>query len=564
MATARSSLALLRQLEALKAVYDPGAADRKRAALARIDRLRLPSAAAVQRLHELLCWWRAYPDDAALLAQVDAMLARFADRPDLRAQRAALADSGIAGTAIRYRFFAGQAAWLAARWPLQLTLLRDDPAAEARLALALQALLTPAEAAAQIERRLDGFELLDRVRGPHTDAAFVQQRLAALPLSGHAREAVADALDLNQQLSPGPGTPSRTHAVVRLPRPLKPVFRHTPPPRLRPDLRVELLRAPQRVRRLSQRDAEGVIDQARGAMVTRARSLEAFSFADPREVWWVDDGDGLAFALMGVEPARRHPLATLLGGLTLRNGVPIGYVQSDLTGRSAALSFNTFETFRGGEAAWTFARWLSAVHHLYGSTSFHIEPYQLGLHNDEALASGAWWFYARLGFAPRDAAVARRAQAERLRLQRQPGARSSADTLRVLASRHLHFDLGPPLPRIDLAGAVLRSAAALAAGGQPREAALQQAAHELALRCGVARLAQRPAVERAAWALMAPWLLQLPLHTWSDAERAALADVVRLKAGRGERGHVGAWLAHPRLDADLGAWAGADTLFRSG
>ena len=27
-----------------------------------------------------------------------------------------------------------------------------------------------------------------------------------------------------------------------------------------------------------------------------------------------------------------------------------------------------------------------------------IDPYQLGLENDDALKSGAWWFYQKLGF----------------------------------------------------------------------------------------------------------------------------------------------------------------------
>ena len=144
------------------------------------------------------------------------------------------------------------------------------------------------------------------------------------------------------------------------------------------------------------------VDLARAAMVTRERSLEAFSFADARDAWLVDDGDGLAFAFAGVIPPRRHALASFYGSLTLRNGVPIGYAQADIVGRSAALSFNTFDTFRGGEAAFTFARWLAALRHLFGATSFSIEPYQLGQDNDEAIESGAWWFYAKQGFVPRD------------------------------------------------------------------------------------------------------------------------------------------------------------------
>jgi hypothetical protein len=48
---------------------------------------------------------RAYPDNQAVLDQAERMLARFERRADLRRHRAALADTGIAGTAIHYVFF---------------------------------------------------------------------------------------------------------------------------------------------------------------------------------------------------------------------------------------------------------------------------------------------------------------------------------------------------------------------------------------------------------------------------------------------------------------------------
>lgn len=157
--------------------------------------------------------------------------------------------------------------------------------------------------------------------------------------------------------------------------------------------------------------------------------------------------------------------------------MPIGYVQADIVGRSAALSFNTFETFRGGEAAYTFARWLAVLKAVFGTTSFSIEPYQLGLHNDEALESGAWWFYAKLGFAPRDAATLHRASAEQARLARRKGLRSRRTTLQALAATHLFFDLdaAQPVPRIPLGELGLAAAAALSAqSGCDRERALRE------------------------------------------------------------------------------------------
>lgn len=542
--------------------YGPGLGARKLVRMRQLARTRLARPAAVLRLHETLCWLRAYPDDAAVLQQAAQMLDAFAQRADLRAHRRALADSGIAGTAIHYRFFAGQAQWLAARWPGQLRLDREafDAAMDERLARALPPLLTPTETQALVELKLAGLAALDRVRGAQgSDACFLLGRIAAMPGNGFTREAFSDALDAAYVLDPGPGTPARGSAFLAW-API--ALRKTPPPQARPDLRAEIARPPRRVRRLPATQAEQLVDLARAAMVTRARSLEAFSFADPRDAWLVDDGDGLAFALLGVEQARRHALATFSGGLTLRNGVPIGYVQADILGRSAALSFNTFETFRGGEAGHTFARWLAALNAVFGTTSFSIEPYQLGHHNDEALDSGAWWFYAKLGFAPRDAATLRLARAEQERLARRKGLRSSRATLQKLARVHLFFDVDPAhaQPYISLADLALAAGAALSAShGANRELAVREAATTLARACGVTEGARWPAAMREAWQRMAPLLMLLGAPDWTPAEREALPALARAKAGRSERGFVAALQAHDRLQRALRDWTHSST-----
>jgi hypothetical protein len=545
-------------LTRLARTYGPGLAVRKLALLRQLARTRLTRSTAVLGLHEALCWLRAYPDDATVRQQAAQMLEAFAQRADLRAHRATLADSGIAGTAIHYRFFAAQAQWLAARWPAQLRLDRAafDAAMDERLARALPPLLTPTETQALVELKLPGLAALDRVRGAHgTDASFLLGRIAAMPGNGFTREAVSDALDAAYVLEPGPGMPARGSAYLAG----APVaFRRAPLPHARTDLRAEIARAPRRVRRLPVERAEQVVDLSRGAMVTRARSLEAFSFADARDAWLVDDGDGLAFALLGVETARRHALATYSGGLTLRNGVPIGYVQADIVGRSAALSFNTFETFRGGEAAYTFARWLAALKEVFGTTSFSIEPYQLGLHNDEALESGAWWFYAKLGFAPRDTATLRLARAEQARLARRKGLRSSRATLQALASTHLFFDVdaADAHPRIPLGDLGLAAGAALSARhGADRELGVSEAAATLARACGVPGWQRWPTGVIEAWRRMAPLLILLGAPAWSPAEREALPALARAKAGRTERDFVTALLAHGRLERALRDWA---------
>jgi hypothetical protein len=548
----------LAALERCRLEFGAGTVHTKLALLKQLARTRLGSARAVMRLHEALCFMRAYPDNAAVLAQVQAMLASFAGRADLRAHRVALADSGIAGTRIYCRFFAGQAQWLAQQWPDQLRLDRSDADAEGRIARALPPLLTPTESQALIELNLPGYAAFDRLRGTgETDAVFLLRRIAAMPGNGFTREAYSDAMEATFVLAPGPDTPSRTAAYFAG-APV--VFRREAPLRVRPDLRAHMARAPLSVRRMSVRDGEAIVNLARGAMVTRARSLEAFSFADARDAWFVDDGDGLAIALVGVIPQRRHALASYYGGLMLRNGVPIGYTQSDILGRSVALSFNIFETFRGGEAAFCFARWLAALRHVFGTTSFSIEPYQLGKGNDEALESGAWWFYAKLGFRPRDAAALRLARDEQGRLQRNPRHRTRPATLRRLAERHLFFDLDPgfPHPLVSLSELGLRCGAALSRrAGSDRERALDEASAELLCHCGLTTLRGFSQDQREAWRRLAPILTLLDLGGWRDDERRALVDLTRAKGGRSERDYVARYLAHPKLDSALLQWTGA-------
>jgi hypothetical protein len=258
-----------------------------------------------------------------------------------------------------------------------------------------------------------------------------------------------------------------------------------------------------------------------------------------------------------VIPPRRHALASYYGSLTLRNGVPIGYAQADIVGASAALSFNTFETFRGGEAAHTFTRWLAALRHQFGATSFSIEPYQLGHDNDEAIDSGAWWFYAKFGFRPRDVATLGLMRDEASRVQRRPRHRTRAGMLRRLAQRHLFFDLDPaqPRPLIALGTLGLHAGAALSArAGSDRGRGVDEASVALQRHCALPSLRGWSGDQREAWQRLAPVLTLLDLATWRDDERRSLVELIRAKGGRSERDYIARYHAHPRLDAGLLNW----------
>ena len=107
--------AALRRLEAMRNEFGPDRGPEKLTLLRRLEHARLRSKSAVLRLHEQLCFMRAYPDDRELLALVQSMLQAFARRADLRHWRSGLGNTGMAGTEIRYRFFWPTARWLRSR-----------------------------------------------------------------------------------------------------------------------------------------------------------------------------------------------------------------------------------------------------------------------------------------------------------------------------------------------------------------------------------------------------------------------------------------------------------------
>ncbi len=540
----------LAALERLKLRYGAGIAGRRLQLLRRLDRTRLKSAAAVQRLHEALCFLRAYPDDAAVHAQVERMLARFAQRADLRAHRDALRATGIAGTTLWFPYFWPTARWAVERWPALLCLDRSDTEAADNLLKALPLLASPLEAAAIKERRLDGFAAIDRLRGKQTDATFVVRRVAALPASEPVREAIYDAINPSCHLHPGRSaadmTPSRT--LDRLP--VTPAYRTAPFAPGRADLRAELERAPRAFRCLSPRAGARLLGLARRALAVRQRDLDAIAWGNERDVWWVDDFDGRAYALIGMQPARRAPVAAIYGTLYLQNGVPVGYGQSDHVGRTCALSFNVFDTYRGAEASQVLARLMAALHAVFGAASFSVEPYQLGQDNDEGIASGAWWFWFKHGFAPRDPEAIRVVRAELKRSARSPAQRSSEDTLRTLARWHLFLELDPAQPTAlpPLADLGLRAAATLATLGDDRQAALAHCVSTTQRACGLRSERALLSAERDAWRQWAPLLALLPdLTRWSLADRRAVRSLIAAKAAPSEREYVLRLAAHARL-----------------
>jgi len=557
----RTPSALLRALLRVVAEYAPGSGAAKLALLRPLARAPLRTSGEVRRLHEALCFLRAFPDDAALLAQVVRMLSSFARRADLRRHARSLGDSGIAGTEIRYAFYWSTARWLARRFPERLSIDWDAFEHTEKFDPLLPLIASAGESLALDEADRTTEEWLDLLKGPaETDAAFVIRRLERLPGDDFTREAFFEGVEIPFLLSPGPGTPSRSTAHDSGADP--PVFRTRPLDRSRPDLADEVRRPPLGMRAVSPGEGRRLIELARVSMVTRERDLYQFRYADERDVRLIDCGDGLVFAAIGMLPDRRLMLDATYGFLTLASGVPVGYVLASAHFGSVEIAYNVFESFRGGESARIYGRVMAMMAWLFGADAFTIDPYQLGGEgNTEGLESGAWWFYQKLGFRPRDPKVARTMQRELARMRADPRHRSSRRTLEGLASAPLFWHSGRP--RDDIRGVIrldrigVRVSRAIARRfGSDREGAIRTCSEEARRLLGVRSLAGWTREERSAWERWAPLILSLPgVERWSAADRRALAAVARAKGGRRESDFVRMFDRHRPLRRALLAMA---------
>lgn len=70
-----------------------------------------------------------------------------------------------------------------------------------------------------------------------------------------------------------------------------------------------------------------------------------------------------------------------------------------------------------------------------GVEVFSIDPYQIGHDNEEAIESGAFWFYRKLGFQPASRELEQLTAKEEARIAARPGYRTPPATLRCLVYR---------------------------------------------------------------------------------------------------------------------------------
>jgi len=560
---------------------------------------RISDAETLIRFHDTLLFLRAYPHSRTVMNLAETILSTFGSRvAELAVSGADLSPfdhpevAGIVGTTVTTDYSYDVVRWMKRRFGRRVSIDWDGYEASDRLRAAWPAFLPLLEEEALEDANVPYLEYLRQVER-EDGLSWLLSRIGRLPLAPGEKAERYDALGLSVTWSLGDGRATRT----RMRSVARKIFFHDEPMITRRDvsLAAELASAPLPIRRLPRREALAVLEKTREATALRYREYYAFTFGDPAAVLQADAGRGLQIFLIGTERGRRLPLRSGYGGFLVKNGVPIGYFEALAFFERMEVGFNLYYAFREGESAWTFARSLKFLRQALGVTSFSLDPYQIGYENEEAISSGAFWFYRKLGFRSTDAKLRDLTAREEAKLAADPSYRTPASVLRRLATNNLLYEVGLPchpeerlrcdpeerLPchpeeRSDEGSAPVRHSRLTTHNSQlswdsfhirnialavtrrmARDFSGDAAKIRRASEASVARalgvnLRRWNAAEREAFAGFALAFDLLPdLPRWTKEEKKALAAIVRAKAGVRESHYLRLLQRHARLRAAL-------------
>jgi len=509
------------------------------------------------RLHESLLFLRAYPHDRTAMRESDRLLERFGDRVRRLARSGADLSaldrpevSGIAGTTITTDYSFDVVCRLQARFSRRVRIAWEGQEDPDRLRALFPRFLPLLDEEGLEDANVSYLEWL-RAAQPdrRRDLPWLLRRIEKLPLPEADRAERYEALRAPIAWELGNGRVTRTRMRWRAPE----LFFHDQPLIARRDVSLaEMTAAPRLpIRKLSRAEGQRVVDLTRGATALRYREYYGFTYADPASVRAARAGRGVEIFLMGLERERRLPLRAGFAGFIVKNGVPVGYIEGLALFERIEIGFNIYYTFREGESAWIFGRVLRLANQLYGVTSFSIDPYQLGHENPEAIESGAFWFYRKLGFRPTSREIEARVGAEERRIASDPTYRSSPRALERLVTGNLLYEIDRAREgdwdrfHVRNVGLAVQRRMRRSYGGDA-ERARRGAAGRVAraLDVGVPRRSE----ERNAFTDLALVLDLVPnLARWPLEERNALAAIARAKAGREEIRYLRLLQRHERL-----------------
>jgi hypothetical protein len=512
---------------------------------------------AVILFHDLLLFFRAFPPGPRVLRLADTLLGKIETK--VKAALAAGADpddfapeetAGVAGTVVEAAYSYAMVCWLVRHYPKAISIQWEGYERDPQRGLIWPRFFPLMEEDSLIEASVPYLAWLTAARGRQDELPWLIQQVQRLPLSEKEKGALYDSLEIMVRWDMSGSPASRTLAR----KPVKQFYFHREPliQRRQVSFADEFSKPPLPMKVMPLPQGEKTLDMVKEVLGVRYRELYGTSIADPKWVVQSDIGRGAEVFICGIPADRRMPLRAYVAGFTVKNGVPINYFECSSLFDWTEIGFNTFPAYRDGETAWVYAQTLRLLKQLHGTNAISVYPYQIGDENEEAIESGAFWFYRKLGFRSMHPDLEKLAEAEEKKIKANHKYRTSAATLRRLSKANVVYEL-PEAERgawdnfsIRNVGLAVQRRMVRDFGGNAdvmRKATSAQLARQLNM-----NLLRLKAHEQTAFADFAMVLSLVPdFARWSLEEKAAVRAIIAAKAGATEQRYQRLLIKHTRL-----------------
>jgi hypothetical protein len=564
---------ILNRLEQIKTTFSPQAHRERTAAISFLAKthksLPLRSAKKIASYHDILSFARAYPDSPAMLVLVERELKHFHRRIDrykaTTKDKTAFEffDTGIVNTSVSNTFSYEMASFLAGSYP-KLVDIDWDAVEESGV-----------DKISGILGQLVSWQENDTL---DNDEHLETKDWLSLGRSGNSRthlhvllsllENPGISYSLRKHLFESAEVPVRWHlthckasrTLLRLQSPTK-FYQAEPLLSRTRSLRADLAKSAIPLRKLSSSDGANYVKAIREVLASRVRELYPLTNSNIDEVYLAEPGRSVQIVIFGNIPRVRLPLEGNFGALLIRNGLPIGYGVAAVLFERVEIAINIFPAFRTGESSFIIEHFFRLFHHHFGARSFLVRAYQIGEDNEEALESGSFWFYYKLGFRPVKKAVRALAEREAHKVATTPGYRSTLRTLKRLAKSDIFFHSDEARMdefkefSITNLGKVVTKLAAKAFENN-RHIMESRSERQLLLLLGKPDVSKWTDNERTALRRLAPLLISIPtLPRWPQKDKSSLIEIIRAKGAVREKRFVLLSQKHPRLSIALKALA---------
>jgi len=403
----------------------------------------------IEAHNSLLCML-AYPENSGLYIRTERILQNivYQVKNSEIHNKSQLDGTGIAGTAIIGAFSYYIACWLTENFPADIEI--DSSIADAETVKLFFRQLLPRVEYENISENNRG--LLNRIKklkgnSPGTLLGWLVYHLKKSPLPETTKEGLFHNLKIYIRWKVNHSLYNRT--FIRFP--VKKIFYHHSIEKTADYPAIINNKLPEE-KLLTRKENERLINIARSTLTFLFRETDPFSNADIKETHFFELDRGVSIAIYGMNPRQRYILESYMGYLVFKNGIPVAYGGGWLFGERCQFGINILEPFRGGESAYIFAQLLRIYHQYFGANRFVIKPYQFGKNNPEAIRSGAFWFYYKLGFVPELKELKILAAMEWEKKQKNKQHRTSPVTLKKYTGSNLILDLtNNPVPAFDAA-----------------------------------------------------------------------------------------------------------------